>query len=47
MGKKFPKQKVASEEAPQKELFDYTKHGVLNNLVKSINPIASTNEEFG
>lgn len=47
MGKKFPKQKVASEEAPQKELFDYTKHGVLNNLVKSINPIASTNEDFG
>lgn len=30
MGKKFPKQKVVDEEVPQKELFDYTKHGVLS-----------------
>jgi len=47
MGKKFPKKQKEEEEIPQKELFDYTRHGVLNNLVRSINPIATTNEDFG
>lgn len=47
-GVKSAKKKTTpvAEQTPQKSTFDYAKHGVLANLIKSINPTASTDADY-